>query len=480
MEKVPESFRPMIAKCLEEDREKRYQNCREFEEDLESIRALTGETPSGFVLNPTIGRCIKCGTINDPDRKFCANPACKCSLVEPCVGCSAVLPNWENVCGECGVVQSDELARLKLLLVEALRVAEGCLENGDFAKGLDVLGEFVWKKGLELKFKDLNVRYVNVFNRINSKKQEYEIEFEKMNSKIHNMMSQKKWGEVLEFVRLNNRFEKEESVVHLVSVCKENIRLINDNIEKTKVFLDNSDVFPVFVCIRILKEKINKSSFDVFIDKIKKIVIKIIDEKINLFIKSEKFENAIAFCSEISRSGSEYEFIKMAIKDKFQIIEYSQNESENLKNEIEKQKKKNADMLIQKKYKEENTWIFISNKNVEIKTSTEKIREKISEGEINGLTQIRREIDIDFINVSESDFRKFLKKTEKIKKEKFNSLLKTNSIRIVYICIIAALLIAVVMKYFLYFSFFEMVGGMFGFVSLVFVVLFFIWKNMTK
>ena len=195
---------------------------------------------------------------------------------------------------------------------------------------------------------------------------------------------------------------------------------------------------------------------------------------------SEKFEDAIAFCSEISRSGSELEFIKVAIKDKFQIIEFSQNESEKLKNEIEKQKKKKADMIIQKKFKEENTWIFIGNKNVEIKTSTEKIREKISEGEINGLTKIRREIEIDFINVADSDFRKFLIKTEKIKKEKFKSVLKSNAIRIVYICIIFALSIAVVMKYVLYFSFFEMIGGMFGFASLGFVVLFFVWKNMTK
>ena len=101
---VPQSLHDVLGKALEDQKEDRYQTAKEFRDALKACltAASTSRVP---VVELGAGECSRCHTTNDANRKFCSS--CATSLRVSCLQCSESIPVWDNVCGECGGIQSD-------------------------------------------------------------------------------------------------------------------------------------------------------------------------------------------------------------------------------------------------------------------------------------------------------------------------------------------------------------------------------------
>lgn len=108
---LPEALRPIVAKAMTRDRERRYQTIGELEADLDVARkrlAMSDGRPAqpakpGAAVLAT-GVCYACGHMHGGDadaRKFCAS--CGAALQTPCLKCQSPNPIWARFCGQCAV-----------------------------------------------------------------------------------------------------------------------------------------------------------------------------------------------------------------------------------------------------------------------------------------------------------------------------------------------------------------------------------------
>ena len=84
------------------------------------------------------GVCPSCGTRNEASRKFCRNTSCAASLQVKCLSCSATIPVWEGVCGECGSIQTDLLEQRREEMGAQKAEAETCLASHDYKRATEL------------------------------------------------------------------------------------------------------------------------------------------------------------------------------------------------------------------------------------------------------------------------------------------------------------------------------------------------------
>ena len=125
---VPAQLQDLIDKALEESKDSRYQAASELSEALQ--QSLHGGNVATDELEQ--GVCPSCGTRNEASRKFCRNTSCAASLQVKCLSCSATIPVWEGVCGECGSIQTDLLEQRREEMAAQKAEAENCLASHDY------------------------------------------------------------------------------------------------------------------------------------------------------------------------------------------------------------------------------------------------------------------------------------------------------------------------------------------------------------
>jgi formylglycine-generating enzyme required for sulfatase activity/serine/threonine protein kinase len=127
---VPKSLQNVLGKALEDEKEDRYQNAKEFRDALLATKQASaiGEV----VLEQ--GECPSCGTKNLTNRKFCRQ--CAASIEVPCLSCSSKIPMWEQVCDSCGAKQDDLLEKRRQKMASDQAEAEDLLESHEFEKAL--------------------------------------------------------------------------------------------------------------------------------------------------------------------------------------------------------------------------------------------------------------------------------------------------------------------------------------------------------
>jgi formylglycine-generating enzyme required for sulfatase activity/serine/threonine protein kinase len=125
---VPKGLQDVLGKALEDSKESRYQNAKEFREALLASKLASSQGE----VELEQGACPSCGTKNPTNRKFCRQ--CAASLEVPCLSCNSKMPMWEQVCDSCGTKQDDllEMRRQKMAAEQA--DAEGQLKSHEFEK----------------------------------------------------------------------------------------------------------------------------------------------------------------------------------------------------------------------------------------------------------------------------------------------------------------------------------------------------------
>ena len=137
IKKVPTQLQDLIDKALEEAKDDRYQTALELKDALK--QALHGGADTSDELEQ--GECPNCGTKNEASRKFCRNTACAGSLEATCLSCSASIPMWEGVCGNCGSIQADLLDQRREQMAAEKLEAESCLAEHNFARATELARE---------------------------------------------------------------------------------------------------------------------------------------------------------------------------------------------------------------------------------------------------------------------------------------------------------------------------------------------------
>jgi formylglycine-generating enzyme required for sulfatase activity/serine/threonine protein kinase len=140
---VPKGLQDVLGKALEDQKEDRFQTAKEFKQ------ALKASLSSGTEVELELGACPKCGTKNETNRKFCKK--CAQSLEAPCLSCSAKIPMWEEVCGQCGSQQSNLLEQRKQAMAGQRDQAELLLEKFDFENANRIAQEVAKVSDLRLQ-----------------------------------------------------------------------------------------------------------------------------------------------------------------------------------------------------------------------------------------------------------------------------------------------------------------------------------------
>jgi len=127
---LPQSITNVLGQALEENRDDRYQAATELKEALQ--QSLHGGNVASLDLEQ--GVCPGCGVRNEASRKFCRNKSCAASLRVKCLSCTAIIPVWEEVCGECGSIQADLLDQRREEMAVQKAEAEACLASHDYTR----------------------------------------------------------------------------------------------------------------------------------------------------------------------------------------------------------------------------------------------------------------------------------------------------------------------------------------------------------
>ena len=133
---VPQSLQDVLGKALEDEKDDRYQDAREFKDALLASRSGTTE------VELEEGDCPQCGTKNPTSRKFCRNPECGESLEVPCLSCSSEIPMWEEVCDNCGAKQRELLDQRRTQMGSEQAEAESLLKAFDFDRAQSIAVAF--------------------------------------------------------------------------------------------------------------------------------------------------------------------------------------------------------------------------------------------------------------------------------------------------------------------------------------------------
>jgi formylglycine-generating enzyme required for sulfatase activity/serine/threonine protein kinase len=142
---VPKSLQNVLGKALEDEKEDRYQNAKEFRDALLATK-LTSDIGDVALEQ---GECPSCGTKNLINRKFCRH--CAASLEVPCLSCSSKIPMWEHVCDSCGTKQDDLLEKRRQKMASDQAKAEDLLESQEFEKALALASALRDEPDLRLK-----------------------------------------------------------------------------------------------------------------------------------------------------------------------------------------------------------------------------------------------------------------------------------------------------------------------------------------
>ena len=134
---LPQSLTNVLGKALEEAKNDRYQSASELKDALK--QSLRGGPASNLELE--VGTCPSCGTRNEGSRKFCRNTSCAASLRVTCLSCSAIIPIWEGVCGECGSIQTDLLEQRRVEMGALRAEAETCVTEHEYARAIEIARE---------------------------------------------------------------------------------------------------------------------------------------------------------------------------------------------------------------------------------------------------------------------------------------------------------------------------------------------------
>ncbi|MDB4695162.1 serine/threonine-protein kinase, partial [bacterium] len=137
LNKVPVTLQNLLDKALEESKEDRFQASSELKEALQ--QSLHGGNVASVELEQ--GVCPSCGTRNEASRKFCRNTSCAASLQVKCLSCSATIPVWEGVCGECGSIQTDLLEQRREEMAAQKVEAEAYLASHDYKRAVELATE---------------------------------------------------------------------------------------------------------------------------------------------------------------------------------------------------------------------------------------------------------------------------------------------------------------------------------------------------
>ncbi|MDG2220511.1 MAG: protein kinase [Rubripirellula sp.] len=98
-DRLPESTREAVLQALEENPEKRFEDCRAFRDALVASNSKPVET-SIAPVTLTRGECSQCSHVNTDNMAFCE--ACGASLTVPCPSCNESIGVWSTFCGKCG------------------------------------------------------------------------------------------------------------------------------------------------------------------------------------------------------------------------------------------------------------------------------------------------------------------------------------------------------------------------------------------
>ncbi len=124
LKKVPPQLQDVLAQALEDEKDDRYQDAREFRDALRASLSGTAQ------VKLEEGDCAHCGTRNPTNRKFCRE--CAESLETPCLSCTSNIPVWEKVCDHCGTKQTDFLNEQRERVASAQAEAESSLKVYEF------------------------------------------------------------------------------------------------------------------------------------------------------------------------------------------------------------------------------------------------------------------------------------------------------------------------------------------------------------
>ena len=131
-ENIPGPIQEVLAKALDEEKDRRYQSVREFRDALKTSMRSASVAGSAFVA----GRCPACAAQNELGRKFCR--ACGESLIGPCLQCRLPMPIWEEICGECGAKQTPLVEVQRLAIAAQQAEAEGLLGDFEFDRAFAI------------------------------------------------------------------------------------------------------------------------------------------------------------------------------------------------------------------------------------------------------------------------------------------------------------------------------------------------------
>jgi len=99
---VPDQLRPVLTKALEKDRERRFQDAKEFERALQDHTASKSKTPppKNAPLPAGYWRCDACSQPNSEKVQYCCN--CGRNGLVSCSGCGKAIYRSSKHCGNCG------------------------------------------------------------------------------------------------------------------------------------------------------------------------------------------------------------------------------------------------------------------------------------------------------------------------------------------------------------------------------------------
>ncbi|MEZ6065446.1 MAG: serine/threonine-protein kinase [Planctomycetaceae bacterium] len=143
---LPAGYREVIARTLEEDRDRRPASARALYNELRQARAHNRSRVGGATLAE--GACPACGVINEVARKFCRG--CRAALVTTCVAESCGNPElkvWDDVCGECGAGQQELVGQLREEIETQLDQAESLGREYRFDSALTLCASAMERSG---------------------------------------------------------------------------------------------------------------------------------------------------------------------------------------------------------------------------------------------------------------------------------------------------------------------------------------------
>jgi serine/threonine protein kinase len=351
MEKVPESFRPMIAKCLEEDREKRYLSCHDLDVELKSIRGLGARKGMLSASESQKGKCKTCGTANEPGRKFCRNADCRSSLIAKCVQCKKQMPYWDDVCGECGSSQIEFLEKESDFIKNIIEKSEESFNSGFVLKSFQDLSSINWNEEKIEKHKVLKDEFDNLFRHVNEKVIEQRILLENATNAIVEYRTDKKWFDAKNVALSVPKNIRTDFINETINDCSKNMQKIKALTADIKKYNANNDAVKSLLLVDELKIYMNSDGLDEAKKRLELLVENDLRARVDSFIRLKSFDKAEIVSKKYSEILGKYQFCKDVENE---INQYRKIEMKRIYDE-EKAKEQEIEKI---KESNRNTWFY--------------------------------------------------------------------------------------------------------------------------